>query len=155
MRTDDEIIARIKEIEGDDIFGFERGDLLEVLSFEAAKPFLRDDATADKWKAAARDFESAKLRILEYLPFAWDKANNCRGISAMRSLMHMRAWLWLMGEDSFIAERWPNGIDYEMYGKPDLRAISERYGFDWRRHDDNKWRSSESDSGVTADEAAS
>jgi len=69
------------------------------------------------------------------MPFAWEKANGCRGISASRSLRHMVAWLWLDGQDEFL-EKWNDLRDYEYYGKPQLIAICELYGIDWKKFDD-------------------
>lgn len=50
MRTDEEIIARIAEVDKRDFFGFETSDLVVRLPFEKAKPFLKDDAKAEEWK---------------------------------------------------------------------------------------------------------
>ena len=136
-KTDAQIVERIAQV--GDLFGTERGDLIFALSsFEAARPFLRDDATPERWEKSrmANTEEAIKASILDYLPFAWDKANNCRGLSAARSLFHMRAWLWLLGEDE-VAE--VLGGEYDRYGKPQLAAISERYGFNWQAHDNGEW----------------
>jgi len=131
-RTDDEIVERIKELEKEDIFGWETCDLLECLPFNVAKQFLKEDAEEDKWPNAPRDRESVLARMLDYMPFAWDKANNCRGISASRSLSHYRAWLWLLGDDL-----WKSLFDdYRYYGKPQLVQICERFGWDPSQWDD-------------------
>ena len=149
-RTPEEIVARLKEIEKTDFFGFQRSDILECLPFNAARPFLRDGATADQWAQymKPRDAESIKARMLEYMPFAWDKANDCRGLSAMRSIEHMKAWLWLLNDP--LGARLDDLFHY--YGKPCLRAICEKYGWDWRQWDDGSWRNSEDESGLSPEE---
>lgn len=136
MRTQEEIIARIKELEsGGDFFGFQRTDLAGFLNFDNAKPFLNDDVTRDKWQQDDASHESVITKIREYMPFAWEKANNCRVLSAGRSISHMQAWLWMLGEDA-AADAISN---YDLYGKPQLAAICDRYGIDWEALDSGEW----------------
>lgn len=150
-RTDAEILARIRAVEKRDFMGIEMGDLIPALSFDAARPFLKDTATAEDWeKRKATPLEQAGLiaAILGYLGFAWGKANNCRGLSASRSISHFRTWLWLLGEDA-AADALDD--DCELYGKPQLRAISEHFGIDWRALDNGRWTNDEGDDGEPAD----
>ncbi len=141
--TQDEIVTRIRAVRDRDMFGFEVSEYLDWLDFEHAKEFLKDTATAGKWAEGGRPFkpmpELVIAAIKDYMPFAWDKANNCRGLSAGRSITHMRAWLWLLGEHE-AADRI---MDYDLYGKPQLRAICEKYGIDWQSLDDGEWRNDE------------
>ncbi|WP_084539620.1 hypothetical protein [Azorhizobium doebereinerae] len=141
MRTDDEIIARVKAITPLDHFGFKASDLVATLPFETASQFLDRNANAWSWEQAPRDADAVLARIVSYLPFAWRNANNRRGLSAMRSLDHMTAWLWLLGHDVDLGR-------YTHYGKPQLRAISEAVGFDWAAHDDGNWTNNELESGA-------
>lgn len=144
MRTDDEILARIEAIKEQDFFGFKTGDLVCRLPFEKAKPFLKDDATPEQWgDQRPLDPESIKAEMLDYMAFAWDKANNCRGISAGRSIDHMSVWLWLMDRDAAAEQI----LDYDQYGKPQLRAICEEFGWDWRQWDDGSWKNDEMSDG--------
>lgn len=135
MRTDDEILARIEKQREVDFFGFSLGDLIEVLPYEVAKPFLNEGVSPADWTQALRDEQSVKGRMHDYMRFAWDKANGRRGLSAGRSLMHMSAWLWLLGHDKAADSM----ADYDRYGKPKLRAICEAFGWDWRALDDGEW----------------
>ncbi len=132
MRTQAEILERIEAVKNDDFFGFQRSDLIDYLDFEHAKPYLKDGVSEAQW--AEREILEPEQAILDYLPFAWEKANDERGLSANRSMEHMKAWLWLAGDDdvSWIDER------YEFYGKPHLERISERFGFDWKAHDNGR-----------------
>lgn len=154
-RTDAEILAHIDELGSRDtkgvtfqgaFFGFIQSDLVSYLSYEAAKPFLKDGVTPDQWDPPPRDAESIKGAIAEYMPFAWEKANNCRGLSAGRSLNHMQAWLWMLREEAVAVAI----DDYSLYGKPQLRAICERFGIDWRSMDSGRWKASDYDDGAPA-----
>jgi hypothetical protein len=133
MRTNDEILARIKQLEGDDYLGFETTDLIFRLPFEQARPYLKEGTPSDQWEPVT---QSPEELIVDYLPFAWDKANDQRGISASRSVSHMRSWLWLGGHDE-AAEALSDL--YECYGKPCLVMVSEMFGFDWKKEDDGGW----------------
>lgn len=130
MRTDAEIVARIEDRKADDFFGFETSDLIVRLPFEAAKPYLKDGAPSDDWKQLPRDRESLLKEMLDYMPFAWEKANNERGISASRSMSHYMAWAWLAGDD------FGDLLTYEYYGKENLTRICEHYGWDAKQWDD-------------------
>ena len=153
MRTDPEILARIEEVKAWDWLGTEFEDLVTRLSFDAAKPFLKEDTTSAGWPVSPRDRDSLVAEIKGYMPFAWEKANGCRGISAGRSLSHMRAWLWLACETE-VLRRLGWMMEYSHYGKPHLRAICDHYGWDWRQWDDGAWRNNESDDGVAAESVA-
>lgn len=135
VRTQEEILQRIEDRKDDDFFGFETGDYVDFLTFENAKPFLKEGVTKSQWeKKYNRPLTDPVKEIKDYMEFAWDKANNCRGLSAGRSLNHMVAWLWLAGEDEFLKEH-NNLEDYEFYGKPQLIAICEKYNIDWKQYD--------------------
>ncbi|AFU86723.1 hypothetical protein D869_gp191 [Caulobacter phage CcrRogue] len=152
-RSTSDILARIKSLENDtsDFFGFQTGDLVCYLPFADAKPWLNENATAEAWAPSVNTPEAIKSTIHDYMAFAWDKANNCRGLSAGRSLDHMKAWLWLYGAD----EAWVEALrldNYTMYGKPQLRAICEHFGWDWTAWDDGCWTNNEGASGSSPDE---
>ena len=147
MRTQDEIVARIKARKDQDFFGFEVSEYVDYLDYTHAKEFLKDDTNQEQWEKVRSEVKTPEEAIKNYMPFAWDKANNCRGISAGRSLMHMIAWLWLDGKD------WPEIENYEYYGKPQLVRICKEYDIDWRALDDSHWRNDEESKGITADEA--
>ena len=131
VRTPEEILARIEHIEGSDIFGVESTDLKRFLPFEKACPFLTkeflsqadaEQQWADQMKATPEE------RIRDYLPFAIGKALGHRGLSAGRSIAHMQAWVWLMGDEAFAQVGWDN---YAMYGVPILEECAALSGFEW------------------------
>lgn len=148
-RTQEQIINRINSIKDDDFFGWQTQDLMLYLDFEHAAPFLKEGTTAEQW-ADAREKLTPAQRIADYMSFAWDKANNCRGISAGRSLEHMRAWIWLDGNEDLLKEIEQG---YEYYGKPHLVKICQVYGLDWRSLDNDEWVNDESETPLTADQA--
>lgn len=133
MRTEAEVVARIRERQPQDLLGFEWKLYLEVLSFAAAREFLKDDAQAADWITPKTEAQ-VRQDAIDYLAFAWDKANHCRGISANRSISHYQAWLWLL-EVEWADELWD---DYEFYGKPQLVRICEYLGVDHLTWDDGK-----------------
>ena len=133
MRTQEEILERIREVKDKDIFGFEWQSLADYLDYENVKPLIKEDVTRDKWKKETR---TPKEVMIEYMPFAWDKANNKRGLSAGRSIYHYKAWLWLDGNDKLSED-----IEhYNYYGKPQLieicEEICEYLGIDHKQYDD-------------------
>lgn len=132
MRTDEEILERIELIEkdGGDSLGIQRSDLIFRLPFSEAKKYLKPEVTADEYQQLPRDRESLIAQMLDYMPFAWEKANNCRGISAYRNMDHYTSWIWLAGDDL------GDLFDYQHYGKEKLRMICAHYGFDADQWDD-------------------
>lgn len=142
MRTQEEILARIEEVASRDWLGTQRESLIGVLTFANAKQFLKPEVTNDQWELNNDD--AVRKEAIEYMEFAWDKANNCRGISAGRSLDHYTAWLWLLGDDDL----WPTLEDYEHYGKPQLRKICEYFGLDADQWDDDIRVNSEAELGT-------
>lgn len=130
MRTDEEIIERIKAVQDRDFFGFEVLDLVIRLPFEKAKDFLKVEASESEWEVYPRDRESLVQQMLDYMPFAWGKANNKRGLSAGRSLAHYQSWSWLAGDDL------GDFTNYQFYGKDILVKICNHYGWDASQWDD-------------------
>lgn len=138
MRTDKEILDRIEFVKESDWMGTETSDLLIRLSFDVAKPFLVEGAEESEWKMISRDRDYVLDEMFEYMSFAWDKANNGRGLSASRSMRHFSAWTWLIGDD----DKLPNLNNYEFYGKDNLKdnlcAICKLYGWDSNQWDDGE-----------------
>lgn len=134
MRTQDEIVKRIEERKTDDIFGFEWTEYILWLDFEHGKPYLKDEAKKEDWDYPIKETGLNKIR--NYMEFAWGKANNCRGISASRSISHMIAWLWI--DDNPIWEEvekmYKNNYCY--YGKDILVFICEKLDIDYKHLDD-------------------
>lgn len=135
-RSQDEIVARITATEGNDFLGVIRSDLLDGLDFDHAKKYLKPEVTAAEWEAARAQAKPPLDQASDYMEFAWDKANNCRGISAGRSIQHFESWLWMAGADGFDAV---SEGEYRCYGKPLLVIAATALGLDWRALDDGLW----------------
>jgi len=128
MRTQAEILERFEK--ADDFFGTQKGDLISYMEFENAKPHLKEDyvkkfeKAEEKWKVS----NAPKKEILEYLDFAYDKAEDERGLSAGRSMLHFKTWIWL-DDEKFYNEVIYLIDNYTNYGIPALDKISQHYGF--------------------------
>ena len=131
-RTQEEIAARVEDRKPADMLGFEWQEYAVYLDAEHIRPYLGDPEQS--WEPTVDD---PTERMESYMDFAWDKANNERGISANRSIMHYIAWLWLAGENDLL-ERVQDAYhnNYHRYGKPILRMICEHFGWDWHRWGD-------------------
>lgn len=129
MRTRDEILNRFNTV--NDFFGTQQGDLLSFLPYEDAKPHLNDDyvAKVEAGQEVWTPLTDPKKEILEYLGFAYQKAEDQRGLSAIRSMLHFKAWIWLDDEDFYneIMLDMENG--YDDYGKGILDKIAAHYGY--------------------------
>lgn len=129
MRTRDEILKRFNEV--NDFFGTQQGDLLSFLPFEDAKPHLKEEYVAkveageEKWVPLT----DPKKEILEYLGFAFQKAEDQRGLSAIRSMCHFKAWIWLEDEKFYNEISVDMESEYEDYGMSILNKIAAHYGY--------------------------
>ena len=124
MKTQEQILARIKEVEKEDMLGFQRDVLINALSFENAKPFLKPEAIKEEWDEGVNlTEEKLQAAAKSYLEFAWGKAEDHRGISASRSTEKMGEYIWLLGTDEDYALY--AATSYAMYGCPMLKAAAE------------------------------
>lgn len=133
IRTQEQIVERVRTNRERDFLGMAVGDLVEWLDSEHAKEFLKPEATEESWASSDKP-KPVREQMADYMPFAWEKANNCRGISAGRSMNHYNNWLWLIGEDKFADSL----LDYEYYGKDNLVRICEFLGLDAKQWDDGR-----------------
>jgi len=142
--TQAEIFDRLELRRPDDFFGFEWHEYVVYLSPEDFRKLLEPDATMtdEEVGEALKDLSREQIlcKMEEYMPFAWEKANDFRGISAARSIAHYVAWTWLAG-DRELSSKLEQG--YEFYGKPQLVMICEFYGWDHTQWDDGIRRNSE------------
>lgn len=146
--TQEEILTRIAERKDDDILGFEWSEYVTFLDFDRAKPWLGEKTTREEWEKAQSklDRETLLKRIADYMEFAWEKANNCRGISSNRSILHYIAWTWLAGDKDFSDEldnRY--SVNFEFYGKDILVLICDHYGLDAKKWDNGRRANNESE----------
>ena len=131
-RSQEDILARINQLKDTDFFGHQISDLVDFLEYENAKPFLKPDTTKEQWDATSSDRDTILKRMEEYMDFAWEKANDRRGLSAGRSMDHYSAWVWMLGDQ----DKFGDLGDYEYYGKDNLKKICDTYGWDSSKWDD-------------------
>ena len=136
MKSPVEIKNKFKEGFDNDVFGFGTGDILDALTFDEAKEYLKqeyiekENAAAD-WEAKRlKTDDDVKAKMLDYLPFAWGKAEDCRGLSADRSIRHFAAWAWLIDDDFYKEIEYMYENDYAPYGEPILAYISNKLGYE-------------------------
>lgn len=127
VRTQEEILNRLKTGKLD-IFGTQRADLVDALTYENAEPFLEDD-----YKKAVKDgsivydqLVDPLYKIVDYIDFAQGKIDDERGLSAMRSMLHFKTWIWLI-DPEFYNEIGEELEEYNDYGQENLDRIKERY----------------------------
>lgn len=130
MKTMEQIQEKIKE-ENKKFLSFFTSAVIDFLPFEQVEEYLNDEylkkieSGEEKWEQKELTRENVIDAMREYMPFAWEKAENHKGISASRSISKFKAWLWLI--DEYDAIEWDN---YENYGCPILKQITDIYGFD-------------------------
>ena len=94
--TQEEILARIDAIEGLDMFGEYRPRLVGFLSYEHAKPFLRDGVMEKDWEM---DTDKAlREELHRYMEDWWkQKVEDGRGISVHRGRAQVVNLLFIAG----------------------------------------------------------
>jgi len=127
-RTIEEIVNYYKTIKADDFLGFQAEVLLSYLPAKTLRQFCKKGARLSDWKSYPLTKKQILKEMKEYMEFAWDKVENHRGISANRSIVKMRAWLWLLKNQELV-DFANNPDNYPNYGAPILKKICEKYGF--------------------------
>ena len=136
MKSSVEIKNKFKEGFDNDVFGFGTGDILDALTFDEVKEYLKQEyvekeTAADEWEAnRLKTDDDVKAKMLDYLPFAWDKAEGQRGLSADRSIRHFAAWAWLIDDDFYNEIEYMYEHNYAPYGEPILAYISNKLGYE-------------------------
>ena len=170
--TDEEIIARAEEcIDRGDKFKNELHEYTSCLPADAG--FLRADTTPDQLDEWTRlvytepTKENMLQKIQQAMPYAWEYANNQEDKKVKRLLQRFIAWAWLCGEEelsnslahcialtygpvSGIVSLVPCYETYRFYGKPQLTAISNKFGIEWQKYDNDEWRDPEVSKTYTA-----
>jgi hypothetical protein len=133
MKTIKQLTKRIAAFKAEGksecFLGFDIDVYLNYLTFEQARPLLKEGATCEDWggvKPLTREQVLSDMK--DYMTFAWMKVKDHRGNSASRSGSKMRAWLWLL-EDEELREYADNHDHWPQYGAPILAAICDKYGF--------------------------
>lgn len=125
LRTEEEILQRARQTAKESCFGFGISDLCVYLPWSLAREFYNPKAEVE-WEQRELTREAVIEQMLEYLDFAFDKALDHRGLSASRSIEHMRSWLWLLGDNELL-EFADRSSSYPNYGVPILKRIAIKY----------------------------
>ena len=120
MRTHDELMQYLKD-DSNNVFGFGEEALMPYLNHE--RPLTREFVEED-----------LKTYMVEY---GIDKAVNHRGISAWRTILKLKAWLFALGEDD-LYDFLDDEDNYAQYGAPVLAKVCEHYGID--QPDTQEWQ---------------
>jgi len=130
LRNEQEIIEKFKkEIQSANPFNFKPEVMLDYMSFENAKSFLKEDFVKEV-EAGTKQYhhintiKEAVQDFIDYMVFAWGKALHQRGLSAGRSVDKLSAWLWLLKRDD-LADLIVREDLYKPYGSPALIKVCE------------------------------
>lgn len=120
MRSYSEIQQRIRDDDG--FFGFGIEVLATYLPLEECREFLKEGV--EDWDHKANTTDVIYNDLAEYMSFAWEKANAERGLSAIRSIEKVKAWLFLLERDDILIALEEH--DTEPYGKGMLRFVCQQ-----------------------------
>ncbi len=132
LKSVDEICEIYKELGKDDFLGFSFDVFAKFVPFEKAKYNFEDDfinkveSGLEKW-TFINTIEEASQDFLDYMNFAWGKAEDKRGISASRSIEKLSMFLRIMGRED-LAELIDDDDLYNPYGAPALIAVCDKMG---------------------------
>ncbi len=126
MRTIEEIVQKLSVPSGR-MFGPEV--LAQYLPRELHKSV--DFISTEDFEQRPLERDAIIQEMRSHMAFAWGKVENHRGISALRSVNKMRAWIWVLGDESlsFELEKLEE-TEYAQYGAPILARVCQEYGFD-------------------------
>lgn len=143
MRSQKEILDKIEELEKTDFdfTGIMQQDLKKRLTWSNVQPYLkpehRSSVCPPEWKVSSIiEKEEILKEMRDYIDFAYEKAYDQRGLSAIRSIMHYMCWIWLLGKeyDGFLSKIMNAFLNnFEPYGIPILRMIADEFGWDWKK----------------------
>lgn len=113
--------------EDNDMFGFAKEVYLEHMAWDEAKQHYNDEYVKSVEDGAepntqVTDVMEAAQDFLDYMVFAWMKAEDERGISASRSIVKLSAWLKVLGRNDLSELIESEGL-YNPYGAPALIAV--------------------------------
>lgn len=133
LRTQQELAAKFDKLQNDaGIFDFRSEVLMNYLDFESAKPHLKEDyvkeveAGTKQWNKITT-IEKCAEDFLDYMKFAWGKAEDERGLSASRSIQKLSMWLWIMNRDDLRRIIEDDDL-YNPYGAPALIEVCNEMG---------------------------
>jgi hypothetical protein len=133
LRTQEEISQKIEEYAKEpNLFDFRPEVLVQHLEWDLAKKCLTDEYVAKVEKGEEKyeyitDIKVVVKDFLDYMVFAWGKAEDERGLSATRSIQKLSAWLWLLNRDDLVSVITDDDL-YNPYGSPALIEVCNQIG---------------------------
>ena len=133
LKSQDEIKLKWEDIKNEkNMFDFRPEVLIEYLPFDFVKPMLKDEyllkieSGEESW-VQITEIDICAKAFLDYMEFAWGKAEDERGISASRSINKLSMWLWLMSRED-LSETIQQDHLYNPYGAPALIEVCDVMG---------------------------
>lgn len=126
MKSINEVIEFTKVEGAKALFNFYVDPLTEFMSLEVANSSgLFKDLSEEDWAHTVKEYnrDNVLMSMKDYLPFAFEKAREERGLSASRSIQKMRTYLFMLNDIELCSEI----EDYTDYGLPQLEKISTKY----------------------------
>jgi len=130
MRTKEEVSEFVEKHLNEMLFlEFQGKLLLPFCTFETLRKLIKKEVLDDKVREMMEELVEEKIieEIRNYLPFAFEKAENQRGISANRSIEHFLAWTWLIDKEFHDKIFFEYETNYYNYGMSILKMIKEKY----------------------------
>lgn len=132
-RTVSEIQDRMRDAQAS-FLDFSSEVYPKFLSVEDSREFFKEEyfdkvASGELEIPPIPSLEEAAQDFLDYMNFAWGKAEDERGISATRSVQKLGAYLWLFGRDD-LRRLIDDDELYNPYGAPALIAVCEEMDID-------------------------
>jgi hypothetical protein len=132
LRPSKEIKEQYESVKKNDFFGFSGEVFTSFINWEDGKEYYKEeyrnkvDAGEEQFSYTT-DIKEAAQDFLDYMNFAWGKAQDQRGISSSRSISKLSAWLWCMNRPDLSEEINRDDL-YNPYGAPALISICDKMG---------------------------
>lgn len=132
LRIDIEVARDVFE-HADDFFGFAKEVSCYFLPYDEVKSSFIDEYRKKVESGETKyhqitDIEEAAQDFLDYMVFAWMKARDERGLSAIRSILKLGAWLKIMGRPDVAEVLDKEAESRDDYGKYALRTVCDMMG---------------------------
>ena len=128
MRTVEEIVQKVAELNADVGTGYEVSFLLPYLPFKEADRYCLTQMFDRDWQQVECNDSYILGHMAGYMPFALEKARMGRQLSADRSMSHYYVWLWLLN-DGFLEELGDIRSYQSDHGYAVLQKICKRFEF--------------------------
>ena len=131
LRTQEELKEKFDELRNSThLFSFQIDVLIFYLTFEDTKIYLKEEflkeieAGTKQWLQITT-IERCIQDFLDYMEFAFGKAENQRGLSACRSIDKLSIWLWIMNREDLYSIITNEDL-YNPYGAPALIEVCDK-----------------------------